>query len=169
MTRLRAWMWQVVPGFHPGMESILEWADARAGSSSRAAGADLRAVAVHLARCRHCRETAARIGIALAGRVAKPAPAALHSAYEHLLVRMQAWSSLNGSVTAARAGKPRGEAASRHFNALEVYFGKGTADRIRRAVRRDASDRHIVPVVEPLFHAFLGRRAAEALARQIAG
>jgi hypothetical protein len=142
------------------MEELIAWADAAAGA---------REVARHLLGCPRCRETALRIRMSAGVPEEAAHDAALGETFDHLHVRMQAWNSLSGASTARHILPLRARSAHRQYSALEVYFGKETADRIIHSARRDSSDRRLMPAAEPLFHAFLGRRAAEALVRQIAG
>jgi hypothetical protein len=159
--RIRAWMLRRLPGFHPRMDELLAWADATATG---------RELLPHLTRCRRCRETALRIRCAVARAADQAAPVpALDETLDELQIRMQAWTSLSEAVSIRRAAPLGCRTAHRQYSALETYFGTETADRVLHSARRDTTDHRLMPAAEPLFHAFLGRRAAEALVRQIAG
>jgi hypothetical protein len=156
--------WRYFPGMHPGMESLLLQADGRT----------VRPVQRHLARCAYCRETAQALSAAVqqaheVGELNRTRSAVLlQDAYENLCTQIQAWRSLSESAPAHRVrGSHR---SSRHLlAALEFYFGVETARRMEQATRWNAPDKHLVSSTKPFFTAFLGRKAAEALAEQIAG
>lgn len=145
MTQFQLWACRYIPGVHPGIESLI----------SRADGRQSRELDAHLARCRRCRLNAERLCAAVvAGREDKQAchngaNAVLNEIFGNLQLQMRAWCSLGGRTR------------QQHWiNALEFYFGKEIA--------RQAGDCGVPPATKPLFHVFLGRKAAEAVARQIA-
>lgn len=143
MSRWKRWFWCYVSGVHPGMERLVLWAD----------GVPCPVVEAHLAACHRCSRNAAllRAAVAAGSRDGQAGNHAAHPVldeiFDALQEQMRAWRSL----------PPR-----QHWStALEFYFGKKLA-------RQAGSDR-VVPATQVLFNAFLGRKAADALARQIAG
>jgi len=156
--------WPYFPGMHPGMESLIMHAD----------GKPIRPVQRHLARCAYCRETAQALSAAV--RHAEEGGASdrtrsailLQEAYEDLCTQIQTWRSLGGSAPAHRM-RSRHRGSLRLLAALEFYFGVETARRMEHASRWDAPEKHLVSSTKPFFTAFLGRKAAEALAQEIAG
>ncbi len=174
MNRLLQSVLARLPGFHPAVYDLLEWVGAETHPLSQdATGSSHRKIALHLVRCERCRDTAARLRVAIAVPAESHASESLarerciEDVFERLQARMQAWNSLSGVATAPRVLPVRTRAVHRQYRALELYFGRGTAERIAHSGRR-GTYRHLLPAAEPLFHAFLGRRAAEALTRQIA-
>lgn len=156
--------WRYFPGMHPGMESLLLHAD----------GQTIRAVQKHLARCAYCRETAQALSAAVqqthedGGLNRARSAILLQDAYENLCTQIQAWRSLSESAPAHRIRSSH-RGSRRLVAALEFYFGVETARRMEHAARWDAPDKHLVSSTKRFFTAFLGRKAAEALAEQIAG
>ncbi len=137
------WACRYIPGPHPSMESLVVRADGRQCPELEA----------HLAKCPRCNEDAELLRAAVeAGRDDKQsghkrASAVLNEVFGNLQTQMRAWCCLGGR--------------QQHWmTALEFYFGK--------EISRQAGDCGVPPATKPLFHAFLGRKAADAVARQIA-
>ena len=154
MIRLRAWACAVIPGMHPGLDLLV----------MRAEGSRWWSVETHVARCARCRENANRI------HAAEPAGGlAADRTFEHLQLRMRAWRSLAGLTHSAESQAREGDSSgTRLAQAIEVYFGREAARRIQRVTRGNERP-PVIPAAKPLFAAFLGRRAADALARKIGG
>lgn len=163
MMRLLTRMWRHVPGVHPGMESLIAHIHGLAAPE----------VQEHLIRCRECRTTVQLLqAAAQAARNNDPAveervTSLLHDTYESLDGQMRAWCSLAERLPRHRVHKKQGR-SQRLFNAFEFYFGNEAARRLDCA-RRDAADQLLISSAKPFFTAFLGRKAADALAREIAG
>jgi hypothetical protein len=139
------------------MDELVAWADRTAGG----------ALTPHLTRCRRCRKVAVAMRLAQAGRVEHAN--VLDETFEQLQIRMRVWTALSEDASAGLAAPLRTRAAHRQYSALETFFGKETAERLLQSARRGTVDHRLMPAAEPLFHAFLGRKAAEALVRQIVG
>jgi anti-sigma factor RsiW len=144
MNRWKRWFWRYVSGVHPGMERLVLWAD----------GVPCPDVEAHLAACHRCSRNAALLRAAVAAGC-REGQAGNHAAHP---VLDEIFDALQEQMRAWRFSAER----EQHWgSALEFYFGKKLA-------RQGGSDR-IVPASQVLFNAFLGRRAADALARQISG
>ncbi|MGH9612365.1 MAG: hypothetical protein ACRD4P_04725 [Bryobacteraceae bacterium] len=133
----------------------------------RADGYRCRHIEAHLVRCAGCRRDAERLVAAC--RVENHEAHLLDEIFENLQVRMQAWCSLGGLPGGHQfLGVRRRKAAEDLVDAIELYFGKEAARRIACSAGWDVPDRRLIPVAKPLFSAFLGKRAADALASRIA-
>jgi len=154
MRRARAWASRWIPGVHPGIELL----------ALRAEGVRHRAVDAHVRRCRKCRHEADLIAAARSRRCATEVPGDL---FENLQLGIRAWCSLSGVGDAATDGAPAARAEL--SDAMETYFGKEAARRIRGCIRSEAPEARLAPATRPLFNSFLGRRAADALVSRIAG
>jgi hypothetical protein len=143
MTGFKHWAWRYIPGAHPGIDRLILWAD----------GVPSPELEPHLARCAECSGKAKLLRAAIAvGKGKQPgddrADRLLHEVFDRLQVQMRAWRSLSGS--------------QQHWvNALEFYFGKEMA--------RQAGDDPTEMATTSLLHAFLGRKAGDAVVRRIAG
>ena len=144
MSRWKRWFWRYISGVHPSMERLV----------ARADGVSCPDLEAHLARCNRCNRNAALLGAAIAAACdneqagSDAACPVLHEIFNDLQEQMHAWCSLG--------------ARQQHWSsALEFYFGKELA--------RQAGTDRVVPATQVLFNAFLGRKAADAVARQIAG
>ena len=158
--RIRGWAWRRIPGCHPRIELLLEWIDG-------AAGRDTASISAHVSGCSRCRECADNIRLAERNR--DQADQTVRDLFANLELRIEMWTTLSGRLPIEAQQKARSSRVVRHLDALEMYFGAQTAKRVGRSIRHGTSDNHVMPAIEPLFSAFLGRTAAEALARQIAG
>jgi hypothetical protein len=144
------------PRIHPPMEDLVEWAD---GSAQPGTGR-------HLERCAVCRAHA--LSIRRASQKARedeigPSElSALALALARLQTRMRAWPG-NWQRHA------RNPAHARLTRTIELYFGREAASRMAKASGGSEPERHLVQVMKPMFSAFLGAAAADALAEQIAG
>ena len=128
---------------HPDLESLVEWADGQAGPR----------IVDHLARCRTCWEQGLRIRDSVqAARRGEIPERTLDEVLRLLHLRMSAARSGVSDVAAA----------------LEHYFGKQALRELESSTRRDASPKTLLSGATPLFHAFLGRKAADALANRLA-
>ncbi len=162
MKQLQLFASNYIPGIHPGMENLIRWAD----------GERLPGVERHLARCARCRHHAqllrsatASANQALAGSESAAAPH-VKRVFENLQLQMKTWCSLR-ALSESRVGEPR--QAPRIAGALAFYFGKEAARRIEHSARWDDGDACLIPATKPLFSAFLGKKAADALAHKLAG
>lgn len=151
-------IWRYVPGSHPGMERLLAHVDGNAVGG----------VQEHLARCAHCSET-----VALLSAAKRPDPSQmehmatlLSEAREGLHFQMNAWRALRERTPRGRVHEGQ-HRPHRLFDALAFYFGDEAARRLDRGARWDATDDLLVSSAKPFFAAFLGRKAAEALAREV--
>lgn len=140
------------------MEDLVEWADGTAYP-----GTD---TGRHLARCAVCRVQALRIRRASQkareDEIGAGELSALGIAFERLQARMRAWPG-NWQRHA------RDPAQARLTRTIELYFGREAASRLAQASGGSEPERHLVQVMKPMFSAFLGAAAADALAEQIAG
>lgn len=152
MNPIREFSSRLLPWVHPTVASLLRHAE----------GANAKHVERHLRRCGVCREQTALLA---AASEATSRGTALPDLYETIELRMRAWSSLAGFEGDPRAIRPPDGALA---GALEIYFGAETARRLQSCVP-DQSSLRLLPAARPLFAAFLGQRAAESLARRIAG
>ena len=164
MGRLQDCAWRYVPGMHPGMERLIKRAD----------GEHSPALEAHLMRCAPCRENAeslrravcaARDGERGAGGHTAPL---LQELFSNLQLQMRAWYSLD-ELLPQRQSHERVLRRSGISKAVEFYFGKEIARRLQSCTRWDEADHTSTAITAPLFKAFLGRRAAEAVASRIAG
>ena len=163
------WAWRSsIPGLHPGIEDILSWADGNLAFSDR------RALEAHLEACRKCCEDArtfreAQTQLSQIGSEQQSRQAMLlKDGLRNLEASMRVWSALRGVLP---------EIPQRHFltssvnlrstRAVELYFGQEAANRIARSARLGAHEPHLLPAIKPLFSAFLGRKAADSVARHI--
>ncbi|MGH9582824.1 MAG: hypothetical protein ACRD4O_07810 [Bryobacteraceae bacterium] len=164
MKRLIACAWRYVPGAHPGMESLLSHAD----------GKQRREVRKHLARCGRCRNIAGLLDAAIeSGRQGDHsgedrAAALLQETCENLHARMEAWHSVGECPGGNPCFRGKQGRSRQILDALEFYFGEEIAHRVDRGAGENAPDQ-ILSSTKPFFAAFLGRKAANALAREIAG
>jgi hypothetical protein len=131
-------------------------------------GNAVRGIQEHLARCAHCSDTVALLSAARGPYPSQTEHTAtlLNEARQALQVQMNAWRTL-------RERTPQGcvhitqRRSHRLFHALAFYFGDEVARRLDCGARWDATEDLLVSSAKPFFAAFLGRRAAEALAREI--
>ena len=147
MTWLPKWNSQFAPQFacrvHPDIETLLEWAERK--SSAR--------VEAHLAWCGNCREHAAILRDSVeTSSMDETTNSLLNDLFETLQLRMQTVRDGRDNVTAA----------------VEHYFGKQAVRRLATSANRDASEVRLISTAKPLFNAFLGRKAAEALTSRFA-
>lgn len=158
MKRFRLWACAHIPGVHPGMERLILRAD----------GAQSPEVEAHLAGCRRCQIKAEffRSAVEAANQYDSTATVVLEETWRNLQLQMRAWCLLGG-LTARQKRRDRGSHTSRLSEAVEFYFGKEAARRIETGARWDAADCASIPMTKPLFSAFLGRKAAEALTHRI--
>lgn len=164
MKRLIRSRWRYVAVSHPGMESLISHADGKTAPG----------VTEHLVRCERCRQTAIALNAAIQSgrqgdsrgeeRIAR----LLRETYEILHVRMAAWHSADEYGPAPHIRSKQGR-SRRLLAAIEFYFGEELARRVDRAARWDPADQILVLSAKPFFTAFLGRMAADALSREIAG
>ena len=144
MRRLKRGLWRYLPGTHPGMEQLVSWAD----------GLPYAGVEPHLAHCERCRTTSESLRAAVrakresntAGR--RNLDPLLHDVYRSLEQQMRWWCS-------------PGARRQHWIRALEFYFGKELA--------RQSGAAGATPATRALLHAFLGRKAADAVTCQITG
>ncbi len=163
MRRFQIWAWRYIPGVHPGIESFILRAD----------GEGLSELEEHLARCAQCRRHAELLQTAV--RCAHEGERAdaisttplLNETFRNVQLHMRAWCSLGG-LTPGRQSAGRRRGHSGLSKAVEFYFGKETARRIECCPRWGAADHPLTAITNPLFKAFLGTIAADAVARQIA-
>ena len=136
---MRRWMnWR-----HPDLESLVDWADGKARPR----------IVAHLARCRTCREQGRRIRESVQAAQRGEIPQrALDEALRSLEIRMNAARKGGSNVAAA----------------LEHYFGKQAVHELESSTGRDAGQTPLLSGAKPLFHAFLGRKAADALTSRLA-
>lgn len=163
MSRFSSWMYRHVPGLHPGMDLLISYAE---GCSSGVIDA-------HIAHCERCGRTAQLIASAIrAAREPRQASASiteplLHETLDQLRLQMRAWCSVGGLEQRERHAS-RALPHSHVAKALEFYFGKQVADRMGSCTWWEAAGHPLTAVTNPMFKAFLGKRAADAVARQIA-
>jgi len=168
MKRLLVWAWRhAIPGVHPRIEEFLTWAD---GDMAPADQAEFEA---HFAGCRQCGDDARRLRDA---RIHLTAPGArgdetriLQEGLQDLEARMRVWSAMRGLLP----DNPRHHLARSAINlrsarAVKLYFGQEAANRVTRAIQQGPHELHLLPAIKPLFNAFLGRKAADSVARHIA-
>ncbi len=133
------WLRQRIPVPHPGIAEIVAWCDGKSGPT------DARRVAMHLVTCARC-----RMHVEL-----------LNDARRKLLFSV---------AERGRVPHPRPSSSSaldrRMAAAVTQYFGARATAGLQRS---GDGERELAPAGQALFRAFLGKRAAEALARQIAG
>jgi len=153
MNTVHAWLCRHTRTVHPDFAALLDHADGRMSA----------AVGQHLARCGRCRQEAARLSAAVCRPSAGAALADIHS---DLKLRMQAWLSLGGGTAAEQTSRQL--EPGRLAGALDLYFGRRAATRIQACVSGHVPEPRLIPIAKPLFSAFLGRRAADALASRIA-
>jgi len=141
---------------HPPMEDLVGWADGTAHP-----GTDR-----HLERCAVCRAHALRIRYASQkardDEIGAGELSALTIAFERLQTRMRAWPG-------TRQRHARNPVHARVTRTIEFYFGRVAASRLVNASGGKEPERHLVLVMKPMFSAFLGAAAADALVKQIAG
>lgn len=133
---------------HPPLEDLVEWADG-SGRPGRNTGR-------HLQGCQECRTRALLIRRACQ-KAREDGPgagdaSALAAAFERLEAGMRAW--------------PR---HARLTRTVEVYFGREAASRLAKVSGGCEPAHHLALSLKPMFSAFLGAAAADALAEQIAG
>lgn len=134
-----------LPWFHPAVADLVDWADEVVGPDNRTDR--------HLKRCAPCRVKAQLIrGAAQKARGHGSADPMLAGTLDRLQARMR---------------NRRSPVEERLTIAVETYFGREAVHRMPAAA--DAPGRHRVLRMKPLFSAFLGASAADALAEQIAG
>lgn len=142
---------------HLPMEELVEWADGSAPPGSDTGR--------HIERCMVCHAQAVRIRRACQQAREEAAGAgelsALSIALESLQTRMRAWPGNWQRHTPDPANR-------RLTRTIEVYFGREAASRLAKASGGEPG-RHLVTAMKPMFSAFLGAAAADALAEQIAG
>ncbi|MGH9160474.1 MAG: hypothetical protein ACRD2X_10895 [Vicinamibacteraceae bacterium] len=185
MIRFLEWIPRVTPWRHARIEELLAWLDGELRA------AEAKRIASHVVACRSCCTEAARLygarrpAASSASREDHEARA-LDETFRGLQANIHSWRSLQGaqSERGYDSSPPRetleGDAGplsparltrdQRATSALELYFGTRAATRIARSrglAREDEA--HLLPASQALFSVFLGRRASEALARQIAG
>ncbi len=143
MTRLHSWSSRLLSWRHPDIESLLLWAE----------GESYTRVERHLARCEDCREHAVLLhnSIQLSPRD-EVSNVLLDNLFETLRLRMQAIRHGRDNVAAA----------------VEHYFGKQAVRRLASSAQRNSSEVRLMSTAEPLFNAFLGRKAADALTSRLA-
>lgn len=143
MTRLRSWTSRFASWAHPDVESLLLWAE----------GESRPRVEAHLAWCGNCREHAALLRDNLqTSSLDETTTALVEDLFETLQLRMRAVGDGRHDVTAA----------------VEHYFGKQAVSTLASSSHRDASGVRLMSTAQPLFNAFLGRKAADALTRRLA-
>jgi hypothetical protein len=162
MNRVVAWLRHRLPVPHPGIAEIVSWCDETSDAS------EARRVAMHLVTCARCRrhaellyEARRTLQHSAAGRDA------IEDGLRNLHAQMRAWRHLQGKASRhAQPSVARSAINRRIAAAVTLYFGARAAVHLERSA---ADERHLFPASQALFNAFLGRRAGEALARQIAG
>ncbi|HLM97939.1 MAG TPA: zf-HC2 domain-containing protein [Bryobacteraceae bacterium] len=167
--RLLTWAWRrAIPGLHPGIEDILAWVD------GDLALAEHWALEAHLAVCRKCDEDArtlreAQTHLRQIGSEQRNRQAILlNDGLCNLEASMRVWSALRGlPPEIPHRNFLRNSVNLRSTRAVELYFGQEAANRIARSAKLGAHEPHLLPAIKPLFSAFLGRRAAESVARHI--
>ena len=167
--RLLTWAWRrTIPGLHPGIEDILSWVD------GDLAFPEHRALDAHITVCRKCREDARtlreaqtqlrHIGVEQLSRQAILLKDGLHN----LEASMRVWSALRGLLPEIpQHNFLRSSVNLRSTRAVELYFGLEAANRIARSAQQGVPEPHLLPAIKPLFSAFLGRKAADSVARHI--
>jgi hypothetical protein len=81
---------------------------------------------------------------------------------------MRVWSALRGFLPEnPRRHFVRSAINLRSTRAVKFYFGQEAANRIARSGQQGAHESHLLPAIKPLFSAFLGRKAADSVARHI--
>ncbi|MPY86856.1 MAG: hypothetical protein GEU99_02945 [Luteitalea sp.] len=168
MNRFFHWLRGRMPVGHPGIEDILAWCDGEMRSTKATE------LAAHLVTCAPCRNEAERL-YDVSRRPALPSlhkdrADALDEGFRDLQARMRTWRSLQGVEKRCLSSfSTRSAVDWRATRALRLYFGARAATRIERcggSARQ--GDAHLLPATKALFSVFLGRRAGEALAREIA-
>jgi len=143
---------------HPPMEELVDWADGAATPDTPTGR--------HLERCTVCRAHALLIRHASQkareDEVGVGELSTLANAFERLQTCMGAWPG-NWRRHA------RNPAHARLTRTIEVYFGREAASRLAKASGGSEPERHLMLVMKPMFSAFLGAAAADALVEQIAG
>jgi hypothetical protein len=165
MSRVIAWLHERMPRPHPSIEEIVTWCDEESGA------ADARRIAMHLVTCDRCRrhaellhEAREQTPLSVTGR----RNLALDDLLRNLRANMRAWRHLQGRVALGpRSSGARSAINRRIAAAVTMYFGARAAVHLERSAESD--ERHLFPASQALFSAFLGKRAADALARQIVG
>jgi anti-sigma factor RsiW len=161
MNRVIAWLRRRVPGPHPGITDIVTWCD---GDSD---AAEARRVAAHMFGCAQCRRHAELVYEARARHLCS-AHEAIEDGLRDLHAQMRAWRHLQGHAHRHAGPSPTRSAINRRIAAaVTVYFGARAAVHLERSA--DSDERHLFPASQALFSAFLGKRAADALSRRIAG
>lgn len=166
MNRAITWLHQWVPKSHPAIEEIVAWCDEESNA------AEARRIAMHLVTCGRCRRHAELLCEAR-HQASTPVAAnrhglAIEDGLRNLHANMRAWRHLQG-----RAAPPLSPSSARSVinhriaAAVTMYFGARAAVHLERSAECD--ERHLFPASQALFSAFLGKRAADALARQIVG
>jgi len=169
VNHLRAWAWRHgVPGLHPSIEELLSWVD---GDPTLPAH---RALEAHLAGCRMCGEDAHRLRDArnywreIGSERQYHQTSLLKEGLRNLEASMRAWSALRGFLPESpRRHFLRNAVNLRSTRAVKLYFGQEAANRIARSAQQGAQEMHLLPAIKPLFNSFLGRRAADSVARHI--
>jgi len=167
--RMRTWAWRnAIPGMHPGIEDILSWVD------GDLAFPEQRALEAHLTACRKCGQDActlleAQTHLRQIGSEQRSRQAILlKDGLRNLEVSMHVWSALRGLLPEIpQRNFLRSSVNLRSTRAVELYFGQEAANRIARSAQQGAHEPHLLPAIKPLFCAFLGRKAADSVARHI--
>lgn len=154
---MRTWFSHFLPWVHPGIESLL----------LRAEGHRLPHVEAHLVRCRSCREEAQLLLHAIQSSRCEPAMTPpLDEVFQGLELRVAAWCSL-GELAPRRGARTARSVHSGLTEALELYFGKEVSQRLQHSRPWDAPSVGLIATAKPLFSAFLGSDAADALTQRI--
>lgn len=161
---IKAWVRRMMPGLHPEFDELVHWAH-------RPDGAEPPALSAHMRSCPQCNREVQRIRLARDAAETDTAEhlPALSEVFESLECGMRAWSALQAPDADRISVRPSDTEPRLTTQALELYFGKEAAQRIQVSARWNDADDRLLPASKLLFHTFLGRRAAAALARQIAG
>ena len=137
---------------------LLAWADGELAENSR------RTVNDHLSSCRECRTLLAEMESAfqqlVEPEVCQRAPAQLDAGLAPLIARMR-------ELKHAHPGTVQPQIASRVAAELELYFGSPARDWVNHLKSGQQDGSGVLAAAEPVFAAFLGRKAAAALTGRI--
>ncbi len=116
----------------------------------------------HIERCSDCRKELDQIQNEVGQFLALQAPSPvatpqLEAGFRDLLGRIRGWQSTRREIMRPKIHE---QVACQ----LEMFFGTRTAASVHKMTGAEQSENRVLSAVEPLFSAFLGRKAAGLLA-----